>query len=79
MMRILRGMNKPFITDLKKSIKTRVVILLDHSSSIADQQLDYKKATLALCEVLAFLKIKFSVYAFNTTGRQVMCWPYQTR
>jgi Mg-chelatase subunit ChlD len=35
---------------------------------------DYKKATLALCEVLAFLKIKFSVYAFNTTKRQVMCW-----
>jgi len=27
-----------------------------------------------LCEVLAFLKIKFSVYAFNTTERQVMCW-----
>ena len=70
----LEGYDKPFITDLKKSIKTRIVILLDHSSSIADQQLDYKKATLALCEVLAFLKIKFSVYAFNTTGRQVMCW-----
>ncbi|RZD33595.1 MAG: hypothetical protein CXT79_04245 [Thaumarchaeota archaeon] len=70
----LEGSDKPFVIDLKKSIKTRIVILLDHSSSIADQQLDYKKATLALCEVLAFLKIKFSVYAFNTTGRQVMCW-----
>jgi Mg-chelatase subunit ChlD len=35
---------------------------------------DYKKATLALCEVLAFLKIKFSVYAFNTTEKQVVCW-----
>jgi len=41
----LEGYDKPFITDLKKSIKTRIVILLDHSSSIADQQLDYKKAT----------------------------------
>jgi len=70
----LEGYDRPFVTDVKKSIKTRVVILLDHSSSIADQQVDYKKATLALCEVLAFLKIKFSVYAFNTTERQVMCW-----
>ena len=70
----LEGYDRPFLTDVKKSINTRVVILLDHSSSIADQQVDYKKATLALCEVLAFLKIKFSVYAFNTTGRQVMCW-----
>lgn len=70
----LEGFDQPFITDLKKSIKTRIVILLDHSSSITDQQIDYKKATLALCEVLAFLRIKFSVYAFNTTGRQVVCW-----
>jgi len=70
----LEGYDQPFVRDLKKSIKTRIVILLDHSSSIADQQTDYKKATLALCEVLAFLKIKFSVYAFNTTERQVMCW-----
>ena len=70
----LEGYDRPFISDLKKSIKTHIVILLDHSSSIADQQIDYKKATLALCEVLAFLKIKFSVYAFNTTERQVMCW-----
>jgi len=70
----LEGYDRPFVTDVKKSIKTHVVILLDHSSSIADQQVDYKKATLALCEVLAFLKIKFSVYAFNTTERQVMCW-----
>jgi len=70
----LEGYDRPFVRDLKKSIRTHIVILLDHSSSIADQQIDYKKATLALCEVLAFLKIKFSVYAFNTTERQVMCW-----
>ena len=70
----LEGYDRPFVTDIKKSINTHIVILLDHSSSIADQQVDYKKATLALCEVLAFLKIKFSVYAFNTTERQVMCW-----
>jgi Mg-chelatase subunit ChlD len=65
---------KPFIIDVKKSIKSKIVILLDHSSSITEQQAEYKKATLALCEVLSFLKIKFSVFAFNTTQKQVVCW-----
>jgi hypothetical protein len=64
----------PFVTDIKKSIKSKIVILLDHSSSITDQQTEYKKTTLALCEVLSFLKIKFSVFAFNTTQKQVVCW-----
>lgn len=68
------GHHNPFVTDVKKSIKAKIVILLDHSSSIMDQQIQYKKATLALCEVLSFLKIKFSVYAFNTTQKQVVCW-----
>jgi len=66
--------NEPFFTDVKKSIKTRIVILLDHSSSIASDALEYKKATLALCEVLAYLKVKFVVYAFNTDNRSVVCW-----
>jgi len=66
--------HNPFLTDKKITIKTRIVILLDHSSSIANEQVQYKKATLALCEVLAFLKVKFSVYAFNTEQRQVTCW-----
>ena len=66
--------NKPFFTDIKKSIKTRIVILLDHSSSIASDALEYKKATLALCEVLSFLKVKFAVYAFSTENRSVVCW-----
>ena len=64
----------PFLTDQKIIIKTRIVILLDHSSSIADEQTQYKKTTLALCEVLEFLKVKFSVYAFNTEQKQVTCW-----
>jgi hypothetical protein len=64
----------PFLTDIKKSIKAKIVILVDHSSSIMDQQTQYKKVTVALCEVLSFLKIKFSVYAFNTTQKQVVCW-----
>jgi hypothetical protein len=70
----VEGHHKPFVTDIKKSINANIVILLDHSSSINDVQIQYKKATLALCEVLAFLKIRFSVYAFNTERKQVVCW-----
>lgn len=66
--------NKPFFTDVKKSIKTKIIILLDHSSSIASDAVEYKKATLALCEVLSYLKVKFAVYAFNTQNRAVICW-----
>ena len=66
--------NDPFFIDVKKSIKTKIVILLDHSSSIASDALEYKKATLALCEVLGYLKVKFAVYAFSTQNRSVICW-----
>lgn len=66
--------HEPFFTDVKKTIKTKIVILLDHSSSISSDQLEYKKATLALCEVLSFLKIRFAVYAFSTQARSVVCW-----
>jgi hypothetical protein len=66
--------NEPFFTDVKKSIKTKIVILLDHSSSIASDSVEYKKATLALCEVLSYLKVKFAVYAFSTQNREVVCW-----
>ena len=66
--------HKPFVTDKKIAIKTRIFILLDHSSSITEQEIQYKKATLALCEVLDFLKVQFSVYAFNTEQKQVTCW-----
>jgi len=66
--------NEPFFTDIKKSIKTKIVILLDHSSSISSDAIEYKKATIALCEVLAFLKVKFAVYAFSTQNRSMICW-----
>ena len=66
--------NEPFYSDIKKSIKTKIVILLDHSSSISSDAVEYKKATLALCEVLAYLKVKFAVYAFSTENRSVVCW-----
>ncbi len=64
----------PFLTDIRKSIRTRIVILLDHSSSISSDALEYKKATLALCEVLSFLKVGFAVYAFSTQSRSIVCW-----
>lgn len=65
---------KPFLADFKLSIKTKVVLLLDHSSSIADVELEYKQATIALCEALHYLGVKFAVYAFSTENRQVKCW-----
>lgn len=66
--------NKPFLADMKLSIKTKVVLLLDHSSSIADVELEYKQATIALCEALSYLGVKFAVYAFSTESRQVRAW-----
>lgn len=66
--------DKPFITDHKISIRTRVVILLDHSSSIEDVELKYKQATVALCEALDYLGIEFSVFAFSTESKRVKCW-----
>jgi len=38
----VEAMPKTFIADFKLSIKTKVAILLDHSSSIADVELEYK-------------------------------------
>ena len=65
---------KTFLIDYKLSIKTKVVILLDHSSSIEDVELEYKRATIALCEALHYLGIKFAVFAFSTDERRVKCW-----
>jgi len=70
----VEALPKTFLADFKLSIKTKVVILLDHSSSIADVELEYKQATIALCEALHYLGIKFAVYAFSTDNRQVKCW-----
>lgn len=70
----VEALPKTFLTDFKLSIKTKVAILLDHSSSIADVELEYKQATIALCEALHYLGIKFAVYAFSTEKQQVKCW-----
>ena len=66
--------HKPFITDERLSIKSHIVILLDHSSSISADAVGYKKATLGLCEVLSYLEVRFAVYAFSTMDRAVVCW-----
>ncbi len=64
----------PFYRDRRQSIKTKIIILLDHSSSISPDALGYKKATLGLCEVMSYLGVRFAVYAFNTQERAVVCW-----
>src|SRR6185295_18031673 len=68
------AMSKTFFSDFKLSIRTKVAILLDHSSSIADVELEYKQATTALCEALHYLGINFAAYAFSTDKQQVKCW-----
>ncbi len=65
---------KVFIRDKKIAINVKIAILLDLSSSIEDHEIEYKKATVALCEGLDYLGIKFSIYAFNTESRSVKCW-----
>ena len=44
-------MYKVFINDKKISINFKISILLDLSSSIEDNEIEYKKAAVALCEV----------------------------
>ena len=65
---------KVFINDKRISINAKISILLDLSSSIEDNEIEYKKAAVALCEGLEYLGIKFSVYAFNTESRSIKCW-----
>ena len=65
---------KVFVNDKKVSINIKISILLDLSSSIEDNEIEYKKAAVALCEGLEYLNIKFSVYAFNTESRAIKCW-----
>lgn len=65
---------KSFLIDSRRSSKADLMMLLDHSSSIATVQTEYKKATLALCEVLAQMHARFSVYAFSTMEKSVVCW-----
>ena len=71
---VIESQPKPFLTDFKNTINTKIALLLDHSSSIDDYELEYKKATVALCEALKFLDVKFSAYAFSTKNKKVTCW-----
>jgi nitric oxide reductase activation protein len=71
---IIESQPKPFLIDFKNTINTKIALLLDHSSSIDEYELEYKKATVALCEALKFLDVKFSAYAFSTKNKKVTCW-----
>ena len=71
---IIESQPKPFLMDFKNTIDTKIALLLDHSSSIDEYELEYKKATVALCEALKFLNVKFSAYAFSTKNKKVSCW-----
>ena len=71
---IIESQPKPFLLDFKNTIDTKIALLLDHSSSIDEYELEYKKATIALCEALKFLSVKFSAYAFSTKNKKVTCW-----
>lgn len=71
---IIESQPKPFLLDFKNTIDTKIALLLDHSSSIDEYELEYKKATVALCEALKFLNVKFSAYAFSTKNKKVTCW-----
>ena len=48
MMKIILNVHEPFFSDIKKSIKTKIVILLDHSSSISSDAIEYKKADYSI-------------------------------
>jgi hypothetical protein len=71
---IIESQPKPFLKDFKSTINAKIALLLDHSSSIDEYELEYKKATIALCEALKFLDVKFSTYAFSTKNKKVTCW-----
>lgn len=71
---IIESQTKPFLVDFKNTINTKIALLLDHSSSIDEYELEYKKATIALCEALKFLSVKFSAYVFSTKNKKVICW-----
>ncbi len=66
--------SRPFFLDLKIKFKANVAILLDHSSSIAEMELPYKRATVALCKALDYLGAKSVVLAFSTREKKVKCW-----
>ncbi|MEM2856266.1 MAG: hypothetical protein QW416_04105 [Candidatus Nitrosocaldaceae archaeon] len=70
----LSSKDKPFIRDLDLRVKSKIAILLDHSSSISSGEIEYKRAFAALCKALDHLNIKFMALAFNTVKQGVKCW-----
>ncbi len=70
----LHGRDKSFVREIDLRVKSKLAILLDHSSSIQAGEADYKRIFIALCKVLDYLGVKFVALAFNTTKGAVKCW-----
>ena len=69
------GSHKPFIDE--EQIKVgglKVLLLLDHSSSIEGFEKEYKVACVALAEALNALKIPFAIYAFAEYHGPTSIW-----
>lgn len=71
---LLTQASRPFINEQNLKIKSRLILLLDHSSSIASDECEYKRAFMALCKVLDYLGINFIALAFNTSKGKARCW-----
>ncbi len=71
---LLTQASRPFINEQNLKIKSRLILLLDHSSSIASDEYEYKRAFMALCKVLDYLGINFIALAFNTSKGKARCW-----
>ncbi len=71
---LLAHTGRPFINEQNLKIKSRLMLLLDHSSSIASDEYEYKRAFMALCKVLDYLGINFVALAFNTSKGKAKCW-----
>ncbi|MFN4337254.1 MAG: vWA domain-containing protein [Candidatus Nitrosocaldus sp.] len=66
--------NRPFINEQDMKIKGKLMLLLDHSSSISSDEQEYKRVFIALCKVLDYLGVNFIALAFNTTRGKARCW-----
>lgn len=60
------GKRKCFVNEQRLKVGGyKVIILLDHSGSIGGIDVQYKKASVTICEALSALGVDFAVYAFS--------------
>ncbi|MFQ5920510.1 MAG: vWA domain-containing protein [Nitrososphaerales archaeon] len=70
----LQGRDKAFVKEVDLRVKSKLAIMLDHSSSIESGEVNYKRTFIALCKVLDYLGVRFVALAFNTVKGSVKCW-----